>query len=224
VATLTEQALSWMLTGAAVVMAGVLVRGEFRRSTPADVSRGGLRFEKQWNEFRNVGIEMSDDDAPITVTEFADLECPACRGFQPILDSIRVKYGHRIAFLFVHMPLPIHRFARIAAQAAECAGAQGRFAPFTTVAYAKQDSLGLTPWPELAREAGVVDTVTFEACLQNPTPARRIDEGFRLGESLRLRGTPTVFVNGWEFLGTPSADQISGVIDALLSGRAPNAT
>jgi hypothetical protein len=86
---------------------------------------------------------------------FSDFECPYCRTFQSSLDSVRHDRGNAISFVFVHFPLPMHRFARPAARAAECANTLGKFDAFQRVLFGKQDSLGLKPWgsyPNRARE------------------------------------------------------------------------
>lgn len=158
---------------------------------------------------------------PVTIIEFADLECPACRHFElGTLADVRQKYGSNVRSAFVHFPLSNHRYARPAAKAAECAHEQGKFQPFIEAVYKTQDSLGTKSWMSYALEAGVGDSSRYKTCLDGPGFAR-IDSGYSVAERLELPGTPTVMVNGWRFDGVPTVRQLSEVIDALLAGRKP---
>lgn len=118
------------------------------------------------------------------------------------------------------MPLDIHRFAAIAAHAAECANEQQAFGAFVDVVFAQQDSIGLKPWQRLGAEAGARDSVAFLACMDR-APHGRIDKGRNLAESLEIRGTPTIYVNGWRFLRPPSDEDLAATIDDVLEGRTP---
>jgi protein-disulfide isomerase len=138
-----------------------------------------------------------------------------------VLDSVRKQFGDSVAVTFIHFPLPIHRFARMAAQAAECAANAGRFSQFVSTAYAKQDSFGLKPWSSYGVDAGITDTAKFDACTLTRAPVPAIDSGFTLARRLRLPGTPTVIVNGWQFGYPPSADDLSNAIERLMKGKTP---
>jgi hypothetical protein len=79
--------------------------------------------------------------------------------------AVRARYPKDVGLFFVHFPLPMHRFARPAARATECAGLQGKFGQMVDAVYNKQDSLGLKSWSDYGRDAGVADTVAFRlAC------------------------------------------------------------
>jgi protein-disulfide isomerase len=222
-----ENALSWALTAAALAIAVVAVRREFfSGSTVAPqprilAAKGEVAREPHWQQLVDQGIRTGDADAPIHLVEFLDLECPACRGFHlRTLREARETYGPQLAVTFVHTPLPRHRFARLAAHAAECAGQQSRFYDFVDAIFARHDSLGLKPWTSYAADAGVADVTRFAACLTT-APAARIDSGFALAERFGITGTPTVLVNGWRFPAPPTMPELSRVIDDLLAGREP---
>jgi protein-disulfide isomerase len=121
----------------------------------------------------------------------------------------------------VHFPLSMHRFAKPAARALECAYTSGAAARFVDVAFAKQDSFGLKPWVGYAVEAGVRDTSAFSFCVKDTSRIKRIDEGRRLGEAMNLQGTPGIVINGWQFQGVPNDAQLRGAIKALAAGDAP---
>lgn len=222
-----EQMLSLLLVAAALVIAVSVARREFLNTSegrpPGRQEVLQLVFEPEWRSAFDVGITSGDTAAPVQLVQFADLECPACRDLElRTLSELREPYGDRLAITYVHFPLPYHRFARAAAQAAECAHLQGQFQPFIAAVYTQQDSLGLKRWSAYASEAGVSDTVSFNKCLSAEVPSPRIDEGFSLGEMLRVRGTPTVLVNGWRFGSPPNLADLSRTIDDLLLGRRPS--
>lgn len=221
-----ERMLSVLLVAAALVIAGSLFRREFF-DTVGDQSTLGrdavqLEFEPDWRMALATGINVGDSAAPVQLVQFADLECQACRAFeQQVLANLREPYGNRLAITYVHFPLPYHRFARSAAQSAECALLQGQFQSFVTAVYAQQDSIGLKPWTSFALGAGVSDTVAFDRCVRAEVSFARIDEGFAVGELLQVRGTPTVIVNGWRFSSAPNLREISRTIDELLAEKRP---
>ena len=93
---------------------------------------------------------------------------------------------------------------------------------FASVAFAKQDSLGLKPWQSYATEAGIADTARFARCVLSTSPVPRIDDGLALGRRIGVRGTPTVVINGWR-LARPPYDSLSEVVAGILAGRVPNA-
>lgn len=209
------------LTAAALAMAVAVVHGEITRA------RTGRAYDRlpahysNWQVLDRHGRNLDNRQAPIEIVEFADLECPACRNFaQQVLPEVRKRFAQNVSVTFVHLPLSIHRFAGIAAKAAECAAEQGRFADFVQTTYDKQDSLGLAPWSSLALQSGVIDTTAFDGCLaKNPRPAL-IDSGTALAKRMGLNATPTIVINGWR-LPTAESDEIDRVIEDLLHHRVP---
>jgi protein-disulfide isomerase len=200
----------------------MFVRREFRGESQA--GRQGPpppEFRSDWLDLASGGVRVGRPDARITILEFADLECPACRRFQSTLRLVRNRFPDDISVVFVHFPLPQHRFARKAAQAAECADEQGRFAEFIELTFEQQDSLGLKSWASFGREAGVPDSKRFEKCVGRLPSPSRIDTGIALATRIRATGTPTVIVNGWRYYGTPREDELVRVITSLLARRAP---
>lgn len=221
-----DRVLSGLLTIAAIIMAAVLVKREFFPAPRGPIqvpASGALEFDASWREYLAHGDVTTPPSAPITLIEFVDLECPACRGFHlGALRDARAEFGSQLDVRFVHWPLPSHRFARPAAEAAECARNQGRFSEFLEAVFERQDSLGLKSWAGFAHQAGVSDTVTFMACLRDPASLRaRIDSGAATAERRSFFGTPTVFVNGWRFPSPPSSVRLREVITDLLAGREP---
>lgn len=215
-----ERASSVAITVAALAIAGATAHREF--ATPRYSSAGfdgPPTWVNSWQQIANSGHRFGAPNGPITVIEFADLECPGCRGFNQALQQAERRYPGKITRAFVHYPLRMHRFARPAARVVECAATQGRFVAMHDLLYAKQDSLGLKSWSSYAREAGVPDSVRFARCASDTSSVPLIETDVRLGDELGVHATPTVIVNGWRYATPPDSAKLSQAIDALLAGR-----
>jgi protein-disulfide isomerase len=224
-----ERAVSLVLSLAAVVILAVLGQREFfargvGRSpaappVPPDPYSIPPVFYPEWRRLLDVAVRDDTSDTPVIIVEFGDFECPACRRFEMVLDSARIRFASSLSVAFVHFPLPQHRFARPAARAAECARSQGRFGAMARSIYRFQDSLGLRPWSTYASEAGVKDTAEFNRCIAERGPVPAVEAGFEAGKQIGLSGTPTVIVNGWRYRYPPTAEVLFGAIGDLLAGR-----
>lgn len=135
--------------------------------------------------------------ASVTVTEYGDFQCPACKGAydlinKPLLD----KYGSKIRFVFKQFPLQgIHQYALEAAEASECAADQGKFWEFVDMDYAHQDDLSSQALRDWAKNLGL-DTDLFERCLSSGIKKKAVLADFAEGEKLGVDSTPSYFVNG----------------------------
>jgi protein-disulfide isomerase len=129
------------------------------------------------------------------------------------LARLRSKYDAVLAVSYRQFPIAqLHPFARSAALASECANAQGRFDSYSTVLFAHQDSIGKIAWSSLASRAGITDTVSFARCLRDSTFASRITADSVEGVHLKVRGTPTVMVNGWRLNEPPTEAKLDSLI------------
>lgn len=219
-----ETTLSVSLTAAAITIATTLVVRELRVASQASASQQPREnvYHPNWRNYLDSGVRIGRADAPVQLIEFADLECPFCRQFHVgALAEIRASYHDAIAVTYVHFPLRMHRFASMAAHAAQCAAESARFEAFVGAVYANQDSLGLKDWSSFAVDAGVADMPGFLTCLDDPATAVRVQAGRQLGDSLGITGTPTFLLNGWQLAATPSAAQLSTMIDRILVGDSP---
>jgi protein-disulfide isomerase len=220
-----DRLASGLLTVAAVAVAVVVVRRELlgapRLGRTSEINRTDATYFGEWDSFLQHGILVGDSAAPIKIVEFVDFECPACRRFhETVLRATTEEFGAKVSVVFLHFPLSNHRFASIAAQAAECSQSQDRFSDFVNAVFKYQDSLGLKSWGAIALEAGIRDSVGFGACVlafRRP----RIDSGAALARRLGLKGTPSIFVNGWRFDNPPSVEELRQTIRALLAGKKP---
>jgi protein-disulfide isomerase len=206
----------------ALVTTGAIVHREFFEAT-----FGRARMERKpvlitdWREDLATGVHMGSADAPVQLIEFADFECPFCGSFHKSLKSVRQHYPTQVALTYVHFPLPMHRFAVPAARAAECAGNQGRFDAMHDQLFEHQDDFGLRPWSEFAIASGVSELAAFDSCMESIGTIPRVVGGKALGDKLDIQGTPTVIINGWKLGHPPNADELDGMVKAILAGRSP---
>jgi protein-disulfide isomerase len=214
-----EQSATVILVLAALSIAAVAVRRELigqgliRSSQGA--SLGPPEFVPDWLDLTSSGRWLGDSNAPVRIVEFADFECPFCAAFEASYFNLKRELGNDVALLFVHYPLQGHRFARLAAKAAECGAIQGGFDAVHDALFAKQDSFGLRPWTEFAVDAGLPDQDAFAKCLSGPDTLSLISRGVAAGVKLRIRGTPTILINGWRLPDVPLDTLPATVRDVL---------
>lgn len=172
-----------------------------------------------WRRILPVSVGSSARDARVTIIEFVDLECPVCRSFHARLADVRRQQASELHVAYVHYPLTSHRFARAAAEAAECARAQNRLEEFISSVFAKQDSIGLRAWDSFAVDAGVADSRRFNDCMARRDGSAVIDRGIAEGKRIGIEGTPTVIVNGRRYDRAPTDDELLESVRAALENR-----
>jgi protein-disulfide isomerase len=142
------------------------------------------------------------DDAPVTLVEYGDYECPYCGMAHPIVKKARRELGSQLRFVFRHFPLgEIHPHARLAAQVAEAAGAQGKFWEMHDTLFEHQNALEFDDLVGYAKSLGL-DTTKFARDLEAGTFAKRVRDDFRNGVKSGVNGTPTFFMNGARYDGS----------------------
>jgi protein-disulfide isomerase len=142
------------------------------------------------------------DDAAVTLVEYGDYECPYCGMAYPIVKSAQRMLGTRLRFVFRNFPLAeAHPHARLAAQAAEAAEAQGRFWEMHDMIFEHQNALEFEDLVGYAKSLGL-DTAQFARDLEAGTYAKRVRDDFRNGVRSGVNGTPTFFVNGVRYDGS----------------------
>jgi protein-disulfide isomerase len=158
------------------------------------------------------------NDAPVTLVEYGDYECPYCGMAYPIVKAAQKRLGDHLRFVFRNFPLKeIHPHAKHAAEAAESAGAQGKFWEMHDTLFEHQHALEDTDLVAYAKAIGV-NAERLAEDLVNRTYAAGVREDFRSGVRSGVNGTPTFFINGERYNG-PWADQarfIRALQDAAL--------
>jgi protein-disulfide isomerase len=133
-------------------------------------------------------------DAPVVLVEFADYQCPYCQKVHPELDQLRKEFGDKLAIAYKDFPLPMHPYAMKAAEAARCAGMQGKFWEFHDLLFADK-KFEVKDLKEQAR-AIHLDGERFDSCLDSGQTAGNVERDAEEGRRLGLTGTPSFFVNG----------------------------
>ncbi len=143
---------------------------------------------------------LGDPDAPVTVVEYGDYECPYCAAAAPVLRRLVEESDGRVRLVFRHFPLADrHPYALTAALAAEAAGAQGAFWPMHDLLFARQERLDDAALQAYADELGLDgERVVGEAA--QPF-GEKVEADFAAGLATGVGGTPTVFVDGRLFSG-----------------------
>jgi protein-disulfide isomerase len=135
-------------------------------------------------------------DAPVTLVEYGDYECPYCGAAYPIVKEVQARMGDRLRFVFRNFPISTsHPHAEHAAEAAEAAGAQGRFWEMHDLLYENQQHLSDPDLEGYAERLGL-DVQTFDDELTAQVHAARVHEDFMSGVRSGVNGTPTFYVNG----------------------------
>ena len=167
-------------------------------------------------------------DAPVTIVEFSDYQCPFCqRFFATTLPELKKDYIEtgKVRYVFRDFPLEMHAQARKAAEAAHCAGEQGKYWEMHDVLFQNQRALAPPQLADHARLVGV-DGATFDACLSSGRQAARVDRGLADGAAAGVQGTPGFVigrttsgdvVEGTPIRGAQPLERFRQIIDHLLA-------
>ncbi|MGH7544319.1 MAG: DsbA family protein [Gemmatimonadota bacterium] len=161
---------------------------------------------------------LGSDDAPITIVEFSDFECPFCTRFaQETAPLLRRQYGDEVRWVFVNNPLQaIHPRAYDLALAGECAHEQDRFWAFYDAMFSDRYGTSDGGVANAARDIGL-DTQQFETCFRNADHAEEVAADLKEAQKFYILGTPTFFVNGRRLEGALPAEAFAMVIDSILA-------
>jgi protein-disulfide isomerase len=165
------------------------------------------------------GPERGSKDAPVTIVEFGDLQCPACKAAQPAIEGL-IAAEPNARFVFQNFPLEMHNWAAKGAAYADCVGRASNeaFWKFVAKTYETQTDVTAANADEkltaLADGAGVKGS-EIAACAAQPDTKSRVDASVALGKSVEVTGTPTLFVNGRKIgnISAVSADTLKGLVD-----------
>ncbi|MGA9722536.1 MAG: thioredoxin domain-containing protein [Candidatus Binatus sp.] len=155
-------------------------------------------------------------DAPITIVEFADFQCPYCKATEATLTQLRTKYGDKIRLVHMDFPLPFHSHSLDAAKAARCANDQGKFWPYRNALFADQAKLAPTDLKTTAKTLGL-NTAKFDTCFDSAKYDSLVKADQAAGEKAGVDGTPAFFIDGRPLTGAQPAPKFEELIDDELA-------
>ncbi len=157
-------------------------------------------------------------DAPITIVEFSDYECPYCVRAEPTVREVLAAYPGKIKLVYRDYPLPMHPKAPKAAEAAHCAGDQGKYWEMHDKLFTTGAKLDVPDLKAHAREVGV-EGGKFDQCLDSGEKAKVVESHKKAGDDVGVSGTPAFFINGRLLSGAQPADAFRAIIDQELKGK-----
>ena len=140
-----------------------------------------------------------DKNAPVMLVEFADYQCPYCKKIYPELRLLEQQFKGNVAFVFKDFPLDMHKYALKAAEAARCAGAQGKYWQYHDLLF-QNEELDKEQLKQYARDLSL-DQARFNTCLDSGQEAAAVQKDVEEGKALGIAQTPGFFVNGHFFNG-----------------------
>ena len=168
-------------------------------------------------------------NSSVSIIEYGDFQCPACAQYHPIVKLLEQEFGKDIAFSFRHFPLAqVHPNAKAAAQAAEAAGAQGKFWDMHDMLFERQTEWAPKPSPtgtfvSYAKEVGI-NTDQFEKDMDRDDLEQKIDSHYQTGIASGVNSTPTFFLNGVKLDNPKSLDDFRHTITQAIEAAHKNET
>jgi len=170
------------------------------------------------------GAEMSVDgapilgskNAPVTLVEYADYECPYCQDVYPAIKKLETDFAGKLSVVFKDCPLPMHSHAKKAAEAAICAGSQGKFWEYHNVLFESAGKLDITQLKADAKTIGL-NSSEFDKCLDSGASADKVQKALGEAQELGLTGTPSFFINGHFYSGAMKYDALREVVEQELA-------
>ncbi len=156
-------------------------------------------------------------NAPVTIVEYSDFQCPFCGRATPTIEAVTKKYGDKVRLIYKHFPLSFHPNAQPAAEASECAGEQGKFWQFHDKLFANQETLSADNYKLWAKELGL-DLTKFNSCVDTRKYQQKVQTQFSQGSADGVSGTPTFYINGKQIVGAQPQQAFEQIIDAELNG------
>jgi protein-disulfide isomerase/rhodanese-related sulfurtransferase len=162
-------------------------------------------------------------DAPVTVVEFGDFQCPSCVIAEATNQEIRRRFPKQVRFVFHQFPLAkFHQFAQKAAEAAECADDQGKFWQMHDRMYQAYGELAVVQLKYYAQDIGL-DTAKFNSCLDSGAKAQRVQQDVDDGKAVQVTATPTFYINQQKHVGGLVMQEFAATVNAAQTAPATEA-
>ncbi len=183
-------------------------------------TEGGIKQPIDARDLAGSGHMLGDADAPVTIVEFSDYECPFCGTFsRETFPKIKAEYidTGKARFVYRHAPLGFHEHARGAAEAAECAGQEGLFWQMHETLFNNQGELSAFNYRRWAVELGA-DATTFSQCMDSRLGAPAVDLDLKEGDAIGVSGVPVFIIGGRVVGGARPYEDFKRAIDGELNG------
>jgi protein-disulfide isomerase len=156
-------------------------------------------------------------DAPVTMVEFSDFQCPFCARSTPLIEQVIQAYPKELKFVYKEFPLPMHPNAMPASKAAVAAQRQGKYWEMHDKLFANQQALQPDNFKQYAQELGL-DVAKFEQDMNSPDVQAQIAEDIQLARQAAVSGTPTLYLNGKK-VQNRSLEGLKQMIDEALQKK-----
>ena len=157
-------------------------------------------------------------NAPITLVEFSDFECPSCRVARDVLEQVNAAYPGKVRWVFRQFPLELHEHAQAAAEASLCAEEQGKFWAYHDALFQKPGRLERDDLRESAGAVGL-DLRKFSQCLESRKTQAQVREDVAAGQAAGVSAPPALFINGVMMSGARPLEDLKKVIDEQLGAN-----
>lgn len=214
-----------LLVPMSIVIAGVIIAGAIvyqPNRQPGDSEYAGAP-EQPTITYETPTVDddvvLGDVNAPVTIIEFGDFECPFCKRLHDEVGTqLREEYikTGKVKMVYRDYPLSFHPNAMPAAEAAECAGEQGKYWQYHDALFDRQDTLSSLNYVALATELGL-NATQFKTCVDTHKYADEITKDLAAGNAAGVDGTPATFINGQLVSGAVPYATIKSVIEAALA-------
>lgn len=158
-------------------------------------------------------------NAKVTIFEFSDYQCPYCQRGAAMVEEIVKMYPNDVKVVFKNFPLPMHKQAGPAAQAAIAAGKQGKFWEFYEVLFGNQAKIPQPDFFVQTAQTLKLDVEKFKKDMESPETKQMVDDDMKLGQANKIQSTPTFVINGVKVEGALPVPYMKYVIDRLISEK-----
>lgn len=159
---------------------------------------------------------LGPPDAPVTVVEFSDYQCPACRSGHAVVLKVREAYQGKIRWVFKDFPLRMHKEAAFAAEAARCAGEQGKFWEYQDLLYGSREVFSKERLEQFAAGLGL-NSASFGECLESGRQKANVEKDIAEARRIGVDRTPSFIINGRLATGVPALEEFKKMIQEELS-------
>lgn len=166
--------------------------------------------------------------AGVVLIEYSDLQCPACKSYEPLLSQLTGEYGDRIAFVYRHFPLrTTHPYAEAAARAAEAAGKQGKFWEMHDLMFENQEEWSRGNYQQLFEgyaESLALNLDQYRRDIADQALIARVENHYQSGLAARVNSTPTFFLNGTKITNPRSYDELKSKVEEAFKSPVQSST